>query len=372
MRIIISGGGTGGHISPALAIADIIGDYDSKIEIVYIGSKNSLESELVPKKGLRYKTISTGYLSRRIFSLSNVKTIIHNIIGVFQALQIIRKEDPSLIIGTGGFVSGPVLLAGKLCSKPLIIHEQNAYPGITNKLLSRIADAVMISFEESKNHLTHAKKIILTGNPLRKDIFSIDRIESRKILRCSKDDFLVYSFGGSGGQLSLNNGILQLIKLIENDQNIKLIHVTGKRLYNRFMKSLKEQMTNEIPEHIRIVDYMHEAHVALNACDFIIGSGGALTLTEIATLGIPALLIPKAYTAENHQEKNARSFEKSGAAFVLTENEVTGEAIFNMITIMKHNTNKYFEMKRNMRKMGRDKTNELILSTIKECLPNNE
>lgn len=370
MKVVITGGGTGGHISPALAIVDILKDMCEKVEILYIGSENSMESEIVPKSGLRFLTVKTGFINRKLLSLSNLVTLYNNLIGLFQAIRIIKKEQPDLVIGTGGFVSGPVVLAGKLIGKKTMIHEQNAYPGITNKMLSRIVDVVLISFSESDSFFKRARKTVLVGNPLKKEILGYTRKQSRMDFGISEDIFFIYSFGGSGGQVSLNNAILDLILKIKGDSRIRLLHVTGKRLFERFSLELKEKGIDPLPRNVTVVDYMIDAPKALNACDVVIGSAGAITVSEITVLGLPAILVPKAYTAENHQEKNARSIEKNGGAFVLTEKEVSGDLLINLIESLINNKELYDKMKRNSYKMANLESEKMIQLEIRKLIAN--
>lgn len=370
MKVIITGGGTGGHISPALAIADIIKSMDGTAEIIYIGSENSMESEIVPKAGLRFLTVKTGFINRKLFSVSNVATFYNNVIGLFQASRIIKREKPDLVVGTGGFVSGPVVLAGKLCGKKTMIHEQNAYPGITNKMLSRVVDVVMISFLESEVFFRKAKRMVLVGNPLKKEIFSQSRDRCRLEFGIGENVFFIYSFGGSGGQLSLNNAIIELISIIKDVRDIKLIHVTGKRLYDRFNNELREKNVDPLPKNVTVVDYMTDAPKVLNACDLVIGSSGAITVSEITALGLPSILVPKAYTAENHQEKNARNIEKNGGAFVLTEQEVSGEKLMNLIERLINNKELYAIMKRNSHEMANLESEAKIQYEIGNLIPN--
>lgn len=367
MKYILSGGGTGGHISPALAIIDIIKENDSKAEILYIGSNNSMESELVPKKCIRFKSVRTGYINRKLYSPSNIITFFNNIVGLIQSIVLMKKEKPDLVIGTGGFVSGPVVLGARLCSIKTMIHEQNVYPGITNKLLGRISDLVMLSFEGSERYFAKSKEKVLVGNPVRKDLFDFKREESRKEMGINNDVFFIYSFGGSGGQLSLNNAVLELINLIKDDDRILIMHVTGKRLYKRFLDDMEEKEI-ALADNVIIKDYMFDAPKVLNACDLVIGSSGAITIAEITTMGIPSILIPKAYTAENHQEKNARSIEKSGAAYVLTEDEVTGEKLYDIINELINNEDIYKKMSFNSHGLSNldygSKINEAIRKVV--------
>ncbi|SHI73916.1 UDP-N-acetylglucosamine-N-acetylmuramylpentapeptide N-acetylglucosamine transferase [Dethiosulfatibacter aminovorans DSM 17477] len=367
MKYILSGGGTGGHISPALAIIDIIREYDGDAEILYIGSKNSMESELVPKRNIRFKSVSTGYINRKLYSPSNIKTLFNNIAGLIQSMALMKKEKPDIVIGTGGFVSGPVVLGARLCKIRTMIHEQNVYPGITNKLLGRISDVVMLSFEESGKYFAKSKERVLVGNPVRKDLFDFDREESRKEMDIEGDRFFIYSFGGSGGQLSLNNAVMELIDLIGGDERIQLLHVTGKRLHERFLKELEDKGT-VLPDNVAVQDYMFEAPKALNACDLVLGSSGAITIAEITSLGLPSVLIPKAYTAENHQEKNARSVEKSGAAYVLTEDEVTGEKLYDIINELIEKKDVYEKMRSESLKLSNSDYSKKINDAIGKVL----
>ncbi|MBN2285408.1 MAG: undecaprenyldiphospho-muramoylpentapeptide beta-N-acetylglucosaminyltransferase [Tissierellales bacterium] len=360
MKYVISGGGTGGHISPALAIIEWLRQNDTLSELIYVGSKNSLESKIVPKENIKFLTVSTGYINRKILSFSNIKTLFSNIKGLIEAIIIMKKEKPDIAIGTGGFVSGPVLLAAKICGVKTAIHEQNAFPGITNKLLSNYVDLVMISFQEASKYFPKAKKIILTGNPVRQDLFIKKRDESRKELRISNDVFFVYSFGGSGGQGSLNDAIIELIKQIIDDKKIMLLHVTGKRHYEKFLNHIKSAFITKLPDHISIVDYMENAPMILNACDLVIGSGGAITIAEITALGLPSILVPKAYTAENHQEKNARNIESHGAAFVYLESEINGEKLYECIKSLIDNPGLYHQMSQRSSSLAHQDASEKI------------
>ncbi len=365
MKIIITGGGTGGHITPALAIKDIINTLNTAtdMEVIYVGGSNSMESMIIEKQNIPFRAVKTGFIERKVFTLKHFKTIFANLVGLVQSMIIMRKEKPQLVIGTGGFVTGPVVLAAKICKVKTIIHEQNAYPGITNRLLGRIVDTVMISFEESKSYFNKSKNIELTGNPLKKELFSIDRKQARKDLDISESDFFVYSFGGSGGQLRMNDAIIEAIEEIKDCNDLKWLHVSGKRLYNQML-----QQVTEIPRNMRIVDYMHDGAKALIACDLVLGSGGAITLSEVTALGKPAILIPKGYTAENHQEKNARLIEKSGAAFVLTEKEVSGKDIWQKVQRLMKDKDLYHKMELASIKLGNnqasDKIKEIIVGYI--------
>ena len=300
MRVLITGGGTGGHINPALAIAQKVRLENPSAAILYVGGKDSLESELVPKEGFEFRHVTAKYLRRKI-TFENIKTLLASAKGVIESIKIINEFNPDIVVGTGGYVCGPVVLAAYLKKKPTMILEQNVFPGVTNKLLSRIVNVIGISFTEAEKYFPKdvREKIILVGNPVRKDIFTADRKKSRAKYKLKPSDIFIYSFGGSGGQKSLNDAILGPIKKYRGKENIKILHVTGSKHYKDFMQKLNKENI-KIGNNVEIKDYMYDAPTALSASDIVIGSAGAITIAEITAIGVPSILIPKTYTAENH------------------------------------------------------------------------
>lgn len=351
MRVLITGGGTGGHINPALAIAQKVRLADPSNEILYVGTKNGMESELVPKEGFEFKFVTAKYL-RRSLSIENIKTMLASIKGVMEASRIIKDFKPDIVVGTGGYVCGPVVLAASLKKIPTMIHEQNVFPGITNKLLSKVVDVIAISFKEAEKYFPKeaANKLVLVGNPVRKDILTADRRKSRANFKLNNDDIFIYSFGGSGGQISLNEAILETIKKYNGKKGIKILHVTGKKHYEKFMEELNKNVSVE--SNIEIRDYMYDAATALSASDIVIGSAGAITIAEITAIGVPSILIPKTYTAENHQEYNARALEKEGAAKVILEKDLNGSELIKSIEEIIDNKNILKAMSLNSKRMG--------------------
>lgn len=352
MRILITGGGTGGHINPALAIAQKVRQKNQSNEILYVGTEMGLESELVPKEGFDFKFVTAKFLRRKI-SIENVKTIFASAKGVMEASRIINDFKPDIVVGTGGYVCGPVVLAASLKKVPTMIHEQNVFPGITNKMLAKVVDVIAISFNEAEKYFPEKtkKKLILVGNPVRKDILNADRRKSRTKLNLKTDDILIYSFGGSGGQISLNEAIIDVIKKYNGQQGIKIVHVTGKKLYTDFIDKIKDENI-VIDKNIEIKDYMYDAATVLSGSDIVIGSAGAITIAEITILGVPSILIPKTYTAENHQEYNARALEKEGAAKVILEKDLSGNTLINAIEDIIKNKNLLKTMALNSKRMG--------------------
>lgn len=360
MKIIVSGGGTGGHIYPALAIAEGLKKLYKDIDILYIGTENSLEAELVPKSGFKFKTIRVKSLPRKI-SMKLFVSIKELLLGIQDAKRIIKEFEPDIVIGTGGYVSGPIVYAAKKRNIPAIIHEQNAYPGITNKILSRYVDKVLVTFEDSKKYFKYPDRIVNTGNPIREQILTVDKEQAYENLGVKKDQPFVLCFGGSGGQKSLNDTFYNIIK--SNKLDAQLIHVTGKRHYEDFIQQLKRGGIT-IPENIKVLPYLHNMPEALNISDLIVTSAGAITLSEISAVGIPAILIPKSYTAENHQEYNARSFEKNGAAVVILESDLKWDRLLNEMDNLLKNRDKLKIMSNHSKKMGKYDSTRLILKEI--------
>ncbi len=365
MKILITGGGTGGHIIPALAILEIIKDEYSDSRILYVGGENSLEKELAQKEGYNFKAVKTDYIERRFFSMKNFKSFFKNIYGLFQSLKIIKKFSPDLIIGTGGYVSGTVVLSGKILNKKIIIHEQNAYPGITNRIAGKFADKIMISFNKAFDYFKRKDKIVLTGNPIRKEIIEATYENSRSFFKLEENDFFVYSFGGSGGQASINNVLLDSLEDIGKIKDLVWLHVTGKNNYNDFIE-LASCKKIKIPDNLMLKDYMYDAPKALKASNLIIGSAGAISISEITYLNKPCILIPKSYTAENHQYYNAKEIQDNGAGLLILEKDLTKKLLLNHINTFKNNKEKRRDMIEKSKNISNIDFKKNIIKTIEE------
>lgn len=356
MKVIISGGGTGGHIYPAIAIANKIRDKNPNAQILFIGTEKGLESDIVPKAGYDIETITVSHLRRKL-SFHNVKSGGMLLKGLWQARSIIKSFKPDIVIGTGGFVCGPVVFMAAQMGIKTMIHEQNVFPGITNKILSKFVDTIAISFEEASKYFKHKNKLIVTGNPIRQEFFSISNEEAIDKYKPELEKPLVLIVGGSGGSTSLNKSVTDMmIKYPAIDFEILL--VTGKRHYQEVTNSISKHM-NLLKKH-KIVAYMDDMPYALKACDLIICSAGAITITEINAVGKPSILIPKAYTAENHQEYNARALEKRGAAVVIKENELNPEQLYSSIQEILTNRETLKSMEKASKDASKKQASDLI------------
>ncbi|WP_130807240.1 undecaprenyldiphospho-muramoylpentapeptide beta-N-acetylglucosaminyltransferase [Senegalia massiliensis] len=367
MKFLITGGGTGGHISPALAIAKKIKKEKPDSEILYVGTHNSMESELVPREGFKFKGIRVKGFERRL-SVDTIKSVKELLYGLNDARKVIKDFNPDVVIGTGGYVCGPVVLIASLKKIPTLIHEQNALPGATNRILSGFVDKIAASFEESKKYFKNEDKVTITGNPVKIDFFEVDKEEAYKKLKIDRNKDFVISLGGSGGQKSLNESIIGLIeKNLEND-NLQLFHITGKNHYDKFMHKLKSRGINKLPSHINVVPFFYDMPSGFKIADLVITSAGAITLAEITALGLPSIIIPKGYTTGNHQEYNARAIEKAGAGITILDKDVSGEKLNDeMISLLK-NKERLIQMSMNSKKLGKkdsvDKIYNLILQLI--------
>jgi UDP-N-acetylglucosamine--N-acetylmuramyl-(pentapeptide) pyrophosphoryl-undecaprenol N-acetylglucosamine transferase len=366
MRYLITGGGTGGHIYPALAIANEIKNTDKDAKILYLGTEKGLESELVPKAGFDFKTIRVKGMPRKINkeSFFAAKELLH---GIADSKKIIKEFKPDIVIGTGGYVCGPVVYIAAKKRIKTMIHEQNAFPGITNKILSRYVDRVAVTFDEAKKYFKYPDRVINTGNPIRKEIVNVNKDNAYKTLGIDKNIPFVLSFGGSGGQKKLNDSMYFLIKEGLKNEDIQIIHVTGKRFYDEFMTKLRKDNII-LNERIKVIPYLYEVPEALNIASIVVASSGAITLAEISAIGVASILIPKAYTAENHQEFNARAFEDKGASIVILEKDLINTRLNDTVYDLIKDKNKLSNMAMESKSLGKINASKKIIDEIQFLL----
>lgn len=327
MRFVVTGGGTGGHIYPALAIARGLQERYSGCEILYIGTNRGLEADIVPKAGLEFRAIRVAGLKRSL-SPRNLAVFWQAARGLGEARRIMRTFRPAAVVGTGGYVCGPVVLAAAMGGIPTLIHEQNAFPGITNRILSRFARRVAVTFEDSIKYFPRRARVKLTGLPVRPEILQARRDEARQTLGLPRDATVILSFGGSQGARSINHAMVDLLGLMRERQDVSCLHVTGPAQYEEFMGRLEAAGINLAKNgNITITSYMYDMPNALAAADVAICRAGAATLAELTCIGLPAILIPYPYAAENHQEYNARALEKRGAALVIKDADLSGDRL---------------------------------------------
>ncbi len=354
MHILFAGGGTAGHINPALAVAGYIREKHPDAHISYIGTPDKLEAKLVPEKGYNFRTISVAGFQREI----SFESIIKNISAVRKAVtasitarKLLKEIQPDVVVGTGGYVSGPVLREAAKLGIKTAIHEQNAYPGVTTKMLAPNVDAVMLAMPEAEKYLNLKKKPYVTGNPVRQELLKITREQARAKLGIDNDALLLLSFGGSLGAARINKSISSLIKWHNGTDKFYHIHATGKTGYNDFVDTLKDI---ELSGKIDIREYISDMDVCMAAADLIICRAGAITLSELLSCGKPSILIPSPYVAENHQFHNAMTLKRIGAAQIIEEKDLTDEKLIEVVSQL-------FENKQQLAQMSQAAKNGAIM-----------
>lgn len=332
MRVLVTGGGTGGHINPALAAANYLKDKHGA-EILFVGTEKGLEKKLVPKDGFPIRFIEVEGLLRKL-SVQNLKIAAKYLKAISASKKIIREFKPDVVIGTGGYVCAPVLSAAHALHIPTVIHEQNVIPGVTVKMAARYVDCIAISFQDTLKYLPQKlhKKCVLTGNPIRENMMMLSYESARRKLNLDSRPFL-FMFGGSLGAQKLNETMTAFLNQADTSQ-FQFCAGTGERYYEETMAKIDR---SKLGQNVKILPYIFNMDVVMRAADVVVARAGALTISELCALGKPSILIPSPNVAHNHQEYNARSLEKEGAAVVLTEKELTPERFCDAVeTLLKN------------------------------------
>lgn len=361
MRIIISGGGTGGHIYPAVAIAQKLKRQVEDATIIFVGTKQGLENEILKNYPFPLKHIEVSGFERKL-SLGTINSFFKVFKGFKQALEIVKDFKPDIVIGTGGYVCGPVVLAAALSGTKTFIQEQNAIPGVTNKLLGKFVKKIFLGSEAAAKYFTNKNKLIFTGNPIREDITTALRTEGYEKLGLKADKITILVSGGSRGALSINSAMLYVDDVLANKENIQILHVTGDLGYKSIINELSIQAKNA--DNINMVPYMKEMPLALAVADLAVFRAGAIGLSELAARGVPSILVPYPYATANHQEHNARAFEEQNAAIVIKDKDLTGEKLYQTILSLIEDKEKLDMMAKQAKLLGRPNATEKIVENI--------
>lgn len=336
-RFLFAGGGTGGHLYPALAVAQQIKLLKPESEILFVGTKKKIESRVVPQYGFNFRSIWVSGFTRKL-TLENILFPLKVIVSMIQSLLIVMKFKPRVAIGSGAYVSGPSIWAASVFGSKIILLEQNSYPGITNRILEKRAEEIHITFDESKKYFRDQSKLKLTGNPVRVNLKKIDRAEALKQFDLATDKKTILILGGSGGARSINDAIANSInELVEN--NIQVIWQTGEFYYNENRK-----YNNNL---IRVLPFIDDMSAAFSACDLLIARAGATTITEVSYLGIPVIFVPSSNVAANHQYKNAKAISDESAAILIEDKNLKSNLVNTVIEVI-NNEEKLGEMKKNI------------------------
>ncbi len=373
MKVLLAGGGTAGHINPALAIISIIKDRCPDAEFLYAGTPNGMEAKLVPMEGISFAPIKVSGFQRKLTPKNiarNVKAAAYLTTAGFTARKIIKSFSPDIVIGTGGYVSGPIVLEAAKMGIPTAIHEQNAYPGVTTRILSKKVNAVMLTMEEAKEYLDPNVKFTKTGLPVRKGFApgAITRSEAKKQLGLDENSICIFSWGGSLGAGAINDSALALMKWEkETDQKVTHIHSYGKMGHDSFEKRLSDMgiFPDDDPALI-VKEYIHNMDVCTAAADLIICRSGASAISELEAMGRASILIPSPVVAGNHQYHNAMVLGKAGAAEVIEQKDLTDELIIEKVKHFIENPHLLNELSRKAHEQCITDTADRIWKVISE------
>ena len=368
MKILFACGGTAGHINPAIAIANYLKEKDPSTEILFAGNPNGMEARIVPNAGYDFAPIKVLGIQRRINMRNiknNIKALWYLMSSSSRAKEIIEGFKPDIVMGTGGYVSGPVVRKAALLGYKTIAMENNAFPGMTTKLLAKHVDKILLDVEESKKFLPEDKEYIVTGNPVRQEIFTADRREAREFYNVG-DRICILSFGGSLGAQRLNEAVSELMAWHLAEKDFVHIHGSGSYYGPSYYFDMLKGKGIDAHEHDNLIirEYINDMPRCLAAADLVISRCGAITLAELKAAGRASVLIPSPNVAENHQYHNAMVLESHGAGIVIEEKDLTGELLCKTVKELTENPDKLKELSENAKKLAVTDANERIRKEI--------
>ena len=361
MRIIVSGGGTGGHIYPAVTIANQIKEKQPDAEIIFVGTREGLEREIVPRYGYPIEFIEVAGFQRKL-SLDTIKSAFKLLAGLVDAMKLIRRIKPDLVVGTGGYVCGPVLFLAALQGIPTCIQEQNAMPGVTNKILAHFVKKVFLGYQEAGKYFGGKSEKLFTGNPIRKEILEVSRATAIEKFKLDPAKKTILVSGGSRGARSINDAMALVETSLAGRSDVQVIHITGETGYEKFIGQVEKKVL--MSDNIKVFRYMHDMPLALAAADLAVFRSGAIGLAELMARGIPSILVPYPYATANHQEHNARAVEGAGGAVVILDKELTGEILLKQIESLLADESKLQKMKDAAKALGRPEAAEDIARKV--------
>ena len=373
MKVVIAAAGTAGHINPGLAIANKIKQEEPKSEITFIGTTRGLENDLVPRAGFKLKTIDAYGLSKKL-TIENIKKMYKTLKGFGEAKKILKDLKPDIVIGTGGYICGATILAAHNLKIPTMLHESNSFPGKAVKMLAKKTDIILISFEDAKERIPNAKKIVHTGTPvkIKKQEYTNSQIEKiKKELGLNNEKPLVLIFGGSQGAQKINEAIMGIIKNKLNKE-YQIIWATGPKQYDIIKEKLEDANINiNYIENTKIVPYIYNMEEIMNVSDLIVSRSGAMTITEIANLAKPSILVPLPNVSGDHQMYNAKVLANKNAAIIIKNDDLNTVDLNTKIKEIVLDKNKKEQMGKNAFKVSTKNVEEKIWQEIKELISKN-
>ncbi len=363
MRIIVSGGGTGGHIYPALTIVRAIQKKIPDAEFLYVGTKDGLEADIVPKEGIPFETVNIQGFKRSL-TPENLVRGARAFGGVVKAMGIVRRFRPDVAVGTGGYVCGPILLASSLMRIPTLIQEQNVMPGVTNRLLARFVSCIAMGTKEAAEHFPKGKRVF-TGNPIREEVMRARSEDGKEMFGLDPKAKTVLVSGGSRGARSINRAMVGVLAHYAGRDGVQILHVTGKAGYDETMQSLKETGVDlDAAGNLFVEPYLYNMPQALACADVAVFRAGAIGIAELTARGVPSILVPYPFAAANHQEMNARAIATAGAARMILDRELTAERLLSVLAELLSEDAKLKRMAKAAKKLGRPKAADEIASRV--------
>ena len=370
MNFLFTCGGTAGHINPALAVAGRLREIVPDCGILFVGANGRMETDLVPRAGYDILTVEVTNLHRSLKPSEiayNIRSLSNVVSATRAAKKIVQDFQPDVAIGTGGYVCYPVLKAAAQLGVPTVVHESNAVPGLTTKMLADVVDRIMVGFEESRQHYSDPGRVAVTGTPVRGAFAACPKAEAKARLGLPVDKPLVVSVWGSLGARYMNETMTDVIALACAEPAFTLIHSAGKLGYERMAAALAEKCSKD-PKAcgMDVRPYIYDMPLVMDAADLVLCRAGASTLAELTCIGKPAILVPSPNVTNNHQERNARVLERAGGAKVLLEGEFTAETLYAAVCELLNDPRQLSEMGANMKAAGVPDATERIAETILE------
>ena len=373
-KILFVCGGTAGHINPAVSVADTIKKEHKEIQIVFVGNPSGMEARLVPQAGYRFIPFKAMGIQRKLTPNNiyrNIKSVGLLMSAAGRSKKILKEEAPDVVMGTGGYVSGPIVMQASKMGIKTLTHEQNALPGVTTKLLAKHVDTLLVAFEKAGERLGLPQKTIVTGNPVRQEILTADRTQARQKLHIKEDQFCILSFGGSLGAQRVNQAMAEVIDwhTKAKDTNIYHIHATGKNDKESFFDKIEELGTKyKNNSNLDIREYIDNMDICIAAADLVICRAGALTLSELQGAGKASILVPSPNVAENHQYHNAMELVNKNAARLIEEKNLTGKTMTDMVKNLYQSKRLVTEIGDNAKSMAIISANQVIAKEVLKLL----
>lgn len=373
MKVLLTGGGTGGHIYPALAVAKRLSEIESDLELLYVGTSRGLESTIVPNEGIPFKSVEIEGFKRKLNFDGikyNIRSLSLFIKSVFDAKKIIKDFEPDIVLGTGGYVSAPICYAASRAGIPTIVHEQNSFLGLTNKFLLPFIDQLAISFDDIYDQVgKYKEKVVFTGNPRAQELASAKVNDEAHLFGLDPLKKIIVILGGSRGAERINQAVVEAYpELIKRDY--QLILATGEIHYEKIIKELNEIAPLNKAKNILVKDYIRNMVDLLQHSSLIVSRSGATTIAEITALALPSILIPSPYVTDDHQTKNAMSLVNHEAALLLTEQELNGKSLLASLDQLMADETKLIKMAEASKKLSEpfatDQLIQLMLDQLKE------